>query len=349
MKSNVALCIAVVLVSTVCLCRTAFSQTNLVIREALVVTSARAGATLAGPLTNGPAIFMVYTSATPVRYFTNSEGVVRRGPVSKLVPEVQTNFLFAGYLPGSLNNLIWTNFIAHTNGRGTFHWSQRQHPPDWPAHPPVVEWNTNGLMWGMKGLTALSPCWEHEGAPGQVPITALTRRHGYARGHGMGPDGFRTWLAGQKVWFVTTNNQIVEVKILREVVRATNRQDYTIVLFDRDLPATIEPLRVCSWTNLGPRYWFARGGPAPMFLTEQTGQVNPMIPGPYIAIMKGGDSGSANLLPMPGELVFTNGRATSGPNPQMQKDMDELCRLAGLNPKGYQMRWMDLSGYPEYN
>ena len=57
-------------------------------------------------------------------------------------------------------------------------------------------------MWGMTGLTALSPCWSGEGSPGQVPITALTRRHGYARGHDMGPQGFSKAHAGQKVWFL---------------------------------------------------------------------------------------------------------------------------------------------------
>jgi len=270
-------------------------------------------------------------------------------PVSKLIPTVQSNFVFERYCPDSLNNLIWTNFVAHTNGRGAFLWSERQHSPDWPAHPPLAVWNTNGLMWGMKGLTALSPCWENEGAPGQVPITALTRRHGYTRGHSMGPDGFRTWLAGKKVWFVTTNNEIVQIKVQREVVRTSQSGfDYTILLFERDLPPTIQPLRVCSWTNLESRYVFGLGVPAPMFFTEQTGHINPMIPGDYVPYMKGGDSGSPNLLPMPGEVVFTGGRTTSGPSPGMQKDMDELCRLGGLNPKRYQMQWVDLSGYPQY-
>jgi hypothetical protein len=300
-------------------------------------------------MTNGPGIFMVYTSTMPVRYLTNSAGVARALPMSKLVPPVQTNFVFVRYLPDSLNNLIWTNFTAQTNGRVMFLWSQRQHPPGWPAHPPLVTWNTNGLMWGMKGLTALSPCWEKEVAPGMLPITALTRRHGYTRGHGMGPDGFRSWLAGNKVWFVTTNNEIVEVKVQREVVRATKPgQDYTIVLFDRDLPPTIPPIRVSSWTNFASRYFIGTSTPAPMFYTEQTGQVNPGIPGQYVPILKGGDSGSPNLLPMPRELVFISGRTTSGPSPEMQKDMDELCRLSHLNPSRYQMQWFNLSAYPDY-
>jgi hypothetical protein len=51
---------------------------------------------------------------------------------------------------------------------------------------------------------------------------------------------------------------------------------------------------------------------------------------------------------MPGELVFYSGRTTSGPTPEVQADMDELCRQEGLDPKGYQLQWADLSGYPSY-
>ena len=52
------------------------------------------------------------------------------------------------------------------------------------------------------------------------------------------------------------------------------------------------------------------------------------------------------MIPLPGELVFFSGRSTSGPTPAMQADMDELCRLEGLNPVKYQMRWVDLGKPP---
>jgi hypothetical protein len=64
--------------------------------------------------------------------------------------------------------------------------------------------------------------------------------------------------------------------------------------------------------------------------------------------MKGGDSGAPNLLPLPGELIFCGGRTTSPPSPQMQADMDELCRLEHLDPKRYQMQWVDLSAFPSF-
>src|SRR5690242_1531679 len=126
--------------------------------------------------------------------------------------------VFDHFLPESLDNLVWTNFIAHTNGRDMNIWSARSHPLGWPSKPPLVRWNTNSLIWGLKGFTAISPCWEVESAPGQVPVTALTRRHGYTRGHGMGADGFNTNFAGKKIWFLTANNSIVEVTVVRDAV-----------------------------------------------------------------------------------------------------------------------------------
>jgi hypothetical protein len=207
-------------------------------------------------------------------------------------------------------------------------------------------------MWGMRGLTGLSPCWEVENSSGQVPITALTKRHGYTRGHALGPDGFRRLLKGKKVWFVTTGNALVEATVSREVCRTLAgeqvKEDYTILLFDRDLPDSIEPMRVASITNLTSRYPICPGAPWPIFKTEQSGHVSAEVPGFTLNTWKGGDSGSPDMLPLPRELVFFEGRSTSGPSAQMQADMDELCRQAGLDPKKYQLQWRDLSNFPAY-
>jgi len=63
---------------------------------------------------------------------------------------------------------------------------------------------------------------------------------------------------------------------------------------------------------------------------------------------KGGDSGSPNMLPFRDELVFVNGRSTSSASPEMQKDMNILCRSEGLNPDKYQLQWIDISNYPAF-
>ncbi|MEY2427517.1 MAG: hypothetical protein QOJ40_402 [Verrucomicrobiota bacterium] len=290
---------------------------------------------LLGWSTNGPAV-----------YSLNSQLLTLNQPASV------TNRVFDHYLPRSLNNHVWTNFIAHTNGRTTHIWEPRIHPHGWPATPPVVAWDTNCIMWGYAGLTALSPCWEGEGNSGQVPITALTKRHGYTRGHSMADnDGFTTNFTGRKVWFVTTNQTLVERIVLKAVVRSFGggaKRDYTILLFNRDLPDSIEPLRVLALTNIASKYPDCLGAPRPIFRTEQGNGVSAAVQGFAVNTWKGGDSGSPDMLPMPGELVFLNGRSTAGPSPEMQSDMDALCAMAGLDPHKYQLQWLDLSGYPTY-
>jgi hypothetical protein len=304
--------------------------------------------------TNGAAIYENYQVTPPWKspFPTNNPALATNPFVMKMraANPAFTNQVFVRFLPESLTHLVWTNFIAHTNGRDMSIWSQRTHPPGWPTNPPVIRWNTNSLIWGLKGLTALSPCWEVEGSTGQVPITLLTRRHGYTRGHGMGGEGFNTRRLGSNVWFLAADNALITRTIRREVVRVGKQGDYTIVLFDRDLPDTIQPIRVASLAEVLARYVSSArlGWNCPIFKTEQAGKVSADVPGFTVDTWKGGDSGSPNLLPMPGELVFFSGRSTSGPSLAMQADMDELSRQEGLNPKAYQLQWVDLSKYPKY-
>jgi hypothetical protein len=127
-------------------------------------------------------------------------------------------------------------------------------------------------------------------------------------------------------------------------------RDYTIFLFDNDLPKSIEPIRVAALQEVFGRYGFSDyyQMPCPFFYVEQTGNVSAGLSGFTVPTYKGGDSGSANLLPLPKELVFFGGRTTSDPSREMQRDMDELCLEERLNPGKYQMQWADLSGWPKY-
>jgi hypothetical protein len=54
------------------------------------------------------------------------------------------------------------------------------------------------------------------------------------------------------------------------------------------------------------------------------------------------------MLPLPGELAFRDGRTTWPVSPEMQADMDQLCRLEDLDPARYQLQYVDLSAYPSY-
>lgn len=302
--------------------------------------------------TNGAAIYQNYRVAREWKSpFPTNHPALATNPMlmrMRAAHSAFTNQVFAGFRPESLNHLVWTNFIAHTNGRDMSIWSQRTHPLGWPTNAPVIHWNSNSLIWGWRGLTALSPCWEGEGNSGQVPITLLTRRHGYTRGHGMGAEGFNTRQLGAKVWFLAADNSLVTATIRRAVVRAGKQGDYTLFLFDRDLPDAIQPLRVSPTAEVQARYLASArdGGSCPIFKTEQLGQVSAEVPSFTVNTWKGGDSGSPNLLPLPGELVFFGGRSTSGPSADMQADLDALSKMEGLNPAAYQLRWVDWSKYP---
>ncbi len=266
------------------------------------------------------------------------------------LPHLITN-KFAGFVPDSLAGVVWAGF--HTNGRTTRVWSESRLPPGWPKVPPVLRWNTNNLMWGRKGMTAISEVAEDMGGFGQRQITALTRRHGYLRGHDMGPNGLQPSRVGRRVWFCTKDNQVIERKFKFLFVRrqAEPYYDYSIVLFDADLPPGIEPMRVANQDVLGRKYLhfltYEDARQRPKFMSLQAGYVSADVPGWTVSI-HGGDSGNPVMLLLPDELVFLNGITTSPPSAQMQADMDMLSRKASLDPSRYQMRWVNLDQYPDY-
>ena len=247
---------------------------------------------------------------------------------------------------------VWTNFIAQTNGRTTEMWSLRSHPEDWPNSPPVFQWNTNCLLYGLKGFTAISQCNQFEGAPGQVPVTLLTKRHAYLRGHGTGSNGlFTNSLAGQKVWFCTETNTIVTMTVAAHAVRTAgvggNGFDYGIVVFTEDVPDSITPLEVMSASDFAIYYYNTEDIPFLWFGTEQNGHYAAAVGGSPMfeyPLFKGGDSGSPNMIPSPdNRLIFFSGRQSSGPTPAMQADIDALSILVGINPNAYRLQAYDLS------
>jgi hypothetical protein len=324
-----------------------------------------------GLQTNGPAVYKLYITATSAAR-RNPTYVTPDNPIfsnlsNQVTPEVLarykkarlsqpeyltnvayfTNRVFERYLPESLNYQLWTNFVAWTNGRTMEMWAERRHPFLWPARDPVVRWQTNSLVYGMKGFTGLSPCWDLEGAQGQVPITLVTRRHGYTRGHGMGPEGIKQSFKGRKVWFAAADNTVVEAKVTSAVTRTSGR-DYTLLMFSKDLPESIQPLRVITMDTLQQYFAFVPGGPWVTLLTEQTGKASASLPGFTCDTLKGGDSGSPSLLPYFQELVFFGGRTTSGPSKTMQEDINELCRKEKVDPTDYQLQWLDLSSFPRW-
>ncbi len=122
-----------------------------------------------------------------------------------------------------------------------------------PGNPPTVQWNPNSLLYGRTGFTGISPVGYLEpNAPTQITVTALTRRHGYCRGHGMGsPDGFRTTWNGTTIWFVDKDGNPFPATVAGAYVRNPGNNphictdpwcDWTVLVFADDLPANITPI-----------------------------------------------------------------------------------------------------------
>lgn len=247
----------------------------------------------------------------------------------------------------------WTHLCNSTNSRTPNLFSSQSHPPGWPTTYPVLVWDANGLLYNRPGFTAISGCNTFENMTdtfhGQCRVTALTRRHGYLRGHGMGSQGKRTDWDGKKVWFCKPNGEVYEAVVDRGYVRLSDgppRIDYTIVLFKDDLPAEITPLRVINYPWVGtyvtPVYFRVCQH---NYVSANEPLANPLPLGErppfndhitYVA----GDSGSPNLLLTPaGELIFRCGSNTTGASTQMQVDMNDLSDDIGLIPSNYQLQW----------
>jgi len=243
----------------------------------------------------------------------------------------------------------WLNFIAQTNGRTMDMWSQRTYPPGWPNVPPVFAWNTNCLVYGLEGFTGISQCNEFEGAPGQVAVTLLSRRHGYVRGHSMGENGIRTnFFPGKRVWFCAADSTVVQMTVAAAYVRLgymlDNAYDYSILIFTEDVPESITPVSVMSPQDMEIYYSNTPDLPFLFLGSEQGGHCAANIAPFLYPLWKGGDSGSPDMIPSPdNKLIMYLGRGTSGITSQTQADMDALSLFEGLNPANYQLKWYDLS------
>jgi subtilisin-like proprotein convertase family protein len=244
----------------------------------------------------------------------------------------------------------WTNFIANTNGRTMKMWAEYSLPEGWPAVPPVMAWETNCLLYGVEGFTAISQCNEYQGAPGQVPATLLTPRHAYTRGHGLGPNGLGNGLNGMHVWFCTASNTLVEMTIAANFIRlgtfGGEVYDYGILFFTEDVPPSITPMFVISQSDYQTYYPDTPDLPFLFFGTTAAGYCSADVPPFFFSLMNPGDSGSPNMIPTPdNKLAMFSGASTSAASPQMQADMDYLTTLAGLNTNNYQLHWYDIRAW----
>jgi hypothetical protein len=285
-------------------------------------------------------------SSTGVSRATNARGSVSR-----------TNF--TGFVPGSLPEACWTNYLAKTNSKVQQLWGTYILPSGWPTNYvdlPTLAWSKDCVIHGVTGQTAISQCNTMQGARGQLPMTALTPRHLLTRGHGFGTNGVGP-LLGVKIYFCTTSNTVVEAVTTNKFTYAggygfgadgTNL-DFTIVGLMADLPDSITPLRVINYTNKDRRFPKDGVSPIPRLSTRQGGKVDCGWKSGLETDVAGGDSGSPAFLWIGNEIFLYGGISSElAPIPTAQFAVDAISTALGLNTNSYQLRYLDISSYPTY-
>jgi hypothetical protein len=257
------------------------------------------------------------------------------------------------------------HWASYTNNKTCNLWSNRP-----TTNPPRgLAWDPTCLLYGKAGFTAISQCddW-NVGIRGQMAVTALTPRHGYMRGHGAGTQdykpffGFNSGFNGQSVYFCTGdgNNTLVTATVANAYTRCwgTDGYDWTILVFNADLPATIQPMQVSyslptsysvifNTTQGDSQHGYMSANYLPFRNTPYFGgyplgtDPDAFPPFNQHATYFAGDSGSPVMLPTTDDvLVFLGGDTTSAPCGQMQTDMDALSTSVGCPQyRMTQYRW----------
>jgi hypothetical protein len=237
---------------------------------------------------------------------------------------------------------IWTNYITQTNNKAIHLWTNGI----WTTN---IIWNTNCLLYGKTGYTAISLSNSFQGT--QARVTALTKRHGYTAGHSLTTstsyDDFGGHT-GAKVWFLTADNQVEQATVAIAYVHRTFSPyyDYALFIFSNDLPANITPMTVMTNpVSVGVQFRTSQynymSANMPPFLPLETSKP----PFNDYTTSTNGDSGSPNMIPTTdGSLVFVGGTTSSGPSDQMQADMNKLTLYLNLNTNDYKLNWY--TNYP---
>ena len=248
----------------------------------------------------------------------------------------------------SLGDALWTSFIAATNARNS--------ETVWNTSGDVatVNWNTNSPLYGQTGFTgfSLESNYGIYNDPKQwgVPVTALTPRHVYFRGHSSsGTNGqFMPSAKTNALHFLTADNRLI---LAYCIAVKKGLQDYNVAILSADLPADIQPVCMVDPSAMSAKlaaqgaWWFPRHN-----IMLATCQHN-LVGGRYYAVFSnhsfliGGDSGSPDFYLLNGKIIMFAGCTTSGWCPQMQADCDQLSTWAGLDPASYQIQLLDLNQF----
>ena len=262
--------------------------------------------------------------------------------------------------PPTIQAALWSSFTAATNG----HTSQTEFA-NAGGEITNITWDTGSPLYGKTGFTAFSlesnfaifnttnGVWN----PSQwgVPVTALTKRHCYIRGHSNGATNgvIDTATNSAPIHFLTADNQIVTRYEIAAFKEYGGGMDECLVLLDADLPDSIEPVTMIDAAAFAAKLAKNTLGFYPGFNPllgtcqhNQIGTTDGTHYNPHNFYIDG-DSGSPDFYLLNGAVVMLQGRTTTGYNAQMQADADALSRFAGLDPSQYQIKLLDLNQFSD--
>ena len=260
--------------------------------------------------------------------------------------------LFAPAAKPVLGDALWTSFIAATNARNS---ENVFNTGVGSVELTNATWNTNCPLYGQTGFTGFSLegnwnfVWTNNAY--MVPVTALTPRHVYWRGHSTGGTNGQFFPAPQRdfyLHFLTADNRMIYAYV---IAVKKGLQDYNVAILSNDLPADIQPVCMVDPSALSAKlasqgaWWWPRHD-----IRLGTCQHN-LVGGLLAPVFSkhsfyvGGDSGSPDFYLLNGQVVMTGGRTTSGWCPQMQADCDQLTLWAGLDPASYQIQLLNLNQF----
>ena len=226
-----------------------------------------------------------------------------------------------------------------------------------PANPVGLSWNTNSILTGKRGVTAISIA-QFGGT--QSRLCLVTKRHAVGAGH------YGGLTNGLTVFFLGTNNTLHRMTTSNIWVgqwRDADREDRAILTFTQDVPDDVQPMRIAAPLTNGPTgdiyalmekyfppeaqnpyqpraaFWVCQHG-----YCGRNGQHHP---GGVIG-SDGGDSGSPGFIILGDECVNIGGISMNAPTTNMLRRMDDLTRSLGLNPAKYQPSYVWLTNYPTW-
>jgi len=252
---------------------------------------------------------------------------------------------FSNYAAGTLGEHCLTNIQARTNagktgvlfsGRSTNGWA----------------WSAGSLLSGVTGATGLSM------PTNSWTLTAITPRHAYTAAHQFpGVAVTNGVYVGSVIKFVgtdgATNAATVTASRRRYSDNGFPAEDYTLVIFSADLPATVEPVRVAWATNIAAKLISEPVAnlnvPLPRLETCQHGRVGSQVITLFDghAMHVGGDSGNPAFLIVSNAIVNYGGTSGSLLSAQFLADLEALTVGAGLATNDFWPVIDSLSAFPD--